>query len=86
MEGPDVRVGRGERLVEVALCLNVRLTSDDGERLLLNVPNEGACGAAGGWYYDDAEDPQMVLLCPSVCGDGVEGAIEIEFGCETVKV
>ncbi len=42
------------------------------------------CGARRGWYYDNPEDPRRVNLCPSVCG-ALDGAIDLEFGCETVK-
>ncbi len=55
------------------------------ERLLYNVDGEEDCGESGGWYFDNPRDPDMILICPGVCGDGVEGTIDIAFGCETVK-
>lgn len=67
--------------------VNVYLTPDGGEEsLVLYVENEASCTPDGGWYYDDPEDPRVVYLCPSVCGEGREGAVDIAFGCRTVKV
>jgi len=47
-----------------------------------------ACGTvADGWYYDNANDPQVIVLCPQTC-DEVQGfasaSIGIVFGCATV--
>ncbi|MBW2524327.1 MAG: hypothetical protein JRI23_09140 [Deltaproteobacteria bacterium] len=45
------------------------------------------CGnVTHGWYYDDANDPTTVVMCPQTCTwiQGREGAeISVEFGCET---
>lgn len=51
------------------------------------VADEAACGANGGWFYDNPADPAIITLCPSTCsavqGDGA-AKIEIEIGCSTV--
>ncbi|MND05283.1 hypothetical protein D3C83_259750 [compost metagenome] len=53
-----------------------------------NVANEAACGANGGWYYDNPADPVTIILCPDSCelaqasSDGSK--IEVVLGCETI--
>ena len=46
------------------------------------------CSGSGGWYYDNNESPTTIMLCPSTCVrlQGMEGALEIVFGCETEVV
>jgi hypothetical protein len=50
------------------------------------VENEAACGTAGGWYYDDNDNPGTITFCESTCnavqGD-VAAKIEIIVGCDT---
>lgn len=47
-----------------------------------NCPN-----VAGGWYYDDADHPTKILVCPQTCNiiqaDGT-GAMDIRLGCATI--
>ena len=48
-----------------------------------------ACGAEGGWYYDDPVNPTRVLVCPATCNtitNDLQGRIDILFGCGTVPV
>ena len=44
-------------------------------------------GVPDGWFYDDAEDPSEILLCPQTC-ESVQGlaqaSIAVIFGCATV--
>jgi len=50
------------------------------------VVDEAACGASGGWFYDDPANPAIITLCPSTCSavQGDEAAkIEIIVGCDT---
>ena len=50
---------------------------------------EGCADVPGAWYYDDADDPTEILMCPLTCDlFKVVGSssIEIRFGCETVQV
>jgi hypothetical protein len=56
-------------------------------KALVRVASAAACGAAGGWYYDDPNAPKRILLCPTTCGtvqaDG--GAkLDVQFGCASV--
>lgn len=42
-----------------------------------------------GWYYDNAQDPTQILLCPYTCDriDGDEtGTVEVVLGCATVPL
>ncbi len=54
------------------------------------VGSAGACGAAGGWYYDvdpKVSTPTKIELCPATCNNvkGQQNAsIDIEIGCKTV--
>ncbi len=53
-----------------------------------HVANQAACPANGnGWYYDDATNPQNILLCDSTCtevkGDA-KGEVDIVVGCKTI--
>jgi hypothetical protein len=57
---------------------------------LYKVANAAACGAAGGWYYDNDAAPSRVLLCPASCDfaqqqvTGAAAKISIHFGCKTL--
>lgn len=68
--------------------VNVRYTPGTGGDAtdIFYVGDAGACGAAGGWYYDDAEAPTEVLACPATCDviqvDG-RAQVDVLFGCET---
>lgn len=66
--------------------VNVYLTNPgEDPQLVLGVDDAAGCTAEGGWYYDDPEEPSAVYICSSLCGAGVEGSIEIAFGCDTIK-
>jgi hypothetical protein len=44
------------------------------------------CGADGGWYYDDPQDPSVIYLCEATCNmvqSDEEGAIKVVIGCAT---
>ena len=76
----------GEGAVINPAQVNVYLTDPGGEpELIINVDDADGCGPRGGWYYDDPSDPHAVYICSNLCGDGVEGSIDIAFGCDTVK-
>jgi hypothetical protein len=45
--------------------------------------------ASQGWYYDDAANPQQVLVCPQTCDllkSSTGARVDILFGCETIPV
>jgi hypothetical protein len=72
-------------------AVNVRLTDGTTEEILYRVDNAAACGADGGWYYDDPASPSKVLLCQGSCdraqtlvGPGKDGRIEVLFGCASI--
>jgi hypothetical protein len=71
------------------LLVNVEYTPGGGgaPQTIGKVDNEAACGAAGGWYYDDPANPQTILLCPASC-DTVkvdeEGTLKVVLGCQSV--
>jgi len=51
------------------------------------VESPSACGADGGWYYDNPEIPSQIELCPASCDtvqDDHDATVEIVLGCETV--
>lgn len=66
--------------------VNVYHTPVDGDpAIVYNVADAEACGTGAGWYWDDPVDPEAIYICPSLCGEEVEGSIDIAFGCETIK-
>lgn len=72
----------------------VNVSIDAGDTTILpKVPNEEACGAEGGWYYNDDANPTQVILCPVSCTNARdevrmhgEGAVNVLFGCDTVPI
>jgi hypothetical protein len=69
----------------------VNVTLDDpnnpgSEIVVGKVSGPGACGAAGGWYYDDEQNPSYIELCPATCDQVKDGGLEVsvEIGCETI--
>lgn len=69
----------------------VNVEFDDGEGGLLEigrVDEAAMCDAVGdGWYYDNPDDPGMIVVCPQTCTkiQGFETAsIAISFGCATI--
>ena len=64
--------------------VNVVFVAPDDSRTIIPQVTDGSACTGAGWYYDDPGAPTSVELCPSSCG-AVDGTVEIEFGCETVK-
>jgi hypothetical protein len=73
----------------VADEVNVMFYDQDSvEHLIPYVESPADCDLVEhGWYYDDPDDPTMIILCPQTC-DWVQGQedaeIQIAFGCETI--
>jgi hypothetical protein len=66
--------------------VNVVLVGEDGVRSTLpNVDNAAACAGGEGWYYNNPLAPTSVELCAAAC-IGASGSVELEFGCNTVKL
>jgi hypothetical protein len=71
--------------------VNVLHTPGGGaEQTILNVPGGAdACGSAGGWYYDDANGPTAIVMCPTTCDaiqNDADAKVVVQFGCETKVV
>jgi len=67
--------------------INVDLKSGGQTTRLFGVANEAACGGDGGRYYDDANKPTKILICPATCStfeSATETSISIALGCTTV--
>lgn len=81
----DVAAPAGELLEIDAGRVNVFFTPAGGSRTL--VPGRDAasdCGDGPGWYWPAQPATGRVELCPASCGL-IDGAVELEFGCLTVK-
>ncbi|MCA9614785.1 MAG: VWA domain-containing protein [Sandaracinus sp.] len=73
--------------------VNVVVRSGDDSRTLGKVADEAACGAFGGWYYDDDTNPTEVRLCPTSCTEvqtvlreSGSAGIDVQFGCDTLLI
>jgi len=70
--------------------INVVVSSMATRAVVGNVRDRAACGATGGWYYDDNRAPTRVTLCPATCDRTQQelaagsARIEVQFGCQTV--
>jgi hypothetical protein len=68
--------------------VNVEFQDDIGATLDIGYVESAAecANVMHGWYYDDADDPTQILLCPQTC-ETVQGLtmakIFIQFGCAT---
>jgi hypothetical protein len=55
--------------------------------LISRVTNAGACGAAGGWYYDNNTTPTKITLCPGSCttlNATNGGYVNVSIGCAKI--
>jgi hypothetical protein len=73
--------------------VNVVVRSGADSEVLGKVADESACGAFGGWYYDDDASPTEVRLCPASCEEVQEllresgsAGIDVQFGCDTLLI
>jgi hypothetical protein len=70
--------------------VNVALVDPNDKKntkTVLYVGSEPACDPVkGGWYYDDPDDPKMILLCPATCDEvQLSGwSVEVLLGCKTI--
>lgn len=71
--------------------VNVSITIDGGTpQSVPQADDETDCGSGDGWYYDDAANPTMIILCPTTC-QTIETAqenqqqvdVDVKFGCPT---
>jgi hypothetical protein len=69
--------------------VNVDYTPGNGgaKQTIGKVANKAACGANGGWFYDNDADPTQIIMCDSTCallsGDSM-GKVSIVLGCSTI--
>ena len=67
--------------------VNVQFTASGATpQIVFHVDTPAACGAQGGWHYDDNANPTRLLVCPSTCDQlqAQESAqLDVLFGCET---
>jgi hypothetical protein len=71
--------------------VNVLYTPSDmaASNPLVYVDSSANCGMApgAGWYYDDPNNPQKVVLCADACQTvtaSSTGRIDVVFGCKTI--
>lgn len=70
-------------------AVNVEFEDSDGNPFPVGrVDSEAECaGVSHGWYYDNPDDPNRIIVCPQTCDTirGFEaGKVAIKFGCETI--
>jgi hypothetical protein len=64
--------------------VNVVFTPKNGTpEIIYKVPTGGNCGSSGGWYFDNANEPEQIFVCPQSCSMFGGGTIEIVVGCES---
>jgi hypothetical protein len=71
--------------------VNVLYTPSDtaAPHPLVYVESAANCATApgAGWYYDDPNNPQQVVLCTDACQVAIAsstGRIDVVFGCKTI--
>jgi hypothetical protein len=69
--------------------INVRYDTELGFFGVLGVvPSVEDCeDVEQGWYYDDADEPRSILLCPQTCDAYEAGSmnnIQAVFGCDAI--
>jgi hypothetical protein len=71
--------------------VNVEITTMGAATRPGKVASMAACGASGGWYYDNERAPTRITLCPTTCETaqqavraGNSTAVRVVFGCQTI--
>jgi len=69
--------------------VNVRFTSGGKSDTFVNVGDASGCmyKPTNGWYYDDPNNPQKVILCGDTCTNvkaSDDGQVDVVFGCKTL--
>ncbi len=70
--------------------INVAIVGASTSIPLGNIRGAAACGATGGWYYDDEAAPRRVILCPASCERAQaevrsgSAEVQVQFGCQTI--
>ena len=67
--------------------VNITYTPGGGQpQTIPQVASAADCGAEGGWYYDDPQNPTTLHLCPATCEmvqADENGALKVVLGCAT---
>jgi hypothetical protein len=66
--------------------VNVDFTQGTSKTRLYKVADAAACGAGGGWYFDDPAMPTRIIVCPESCvliENATQSSVEIQLGCKT---
>ncbi len=69
--------------------VNVEHTPEGGATTTFpRAADEASCGTGAAWYYDDADDPAQILLCPAACDTVTSGPgrVDVRLGCETLLI
>lgn len=68
--------------------VNVTYRPEELDEKLPYAENLADCSDGAGWYYDNANAPTRIILCPASCeqakADGSTSNLEVSFGCKTV--
>jgi hypothetical protein len=68
--------------------VNVQFTPGGGQPSIIGqVAGAADCGNGGGWYYDDAANPEVILLCADTCSTAkadANGKVDVLLGCKTI--
>lgn len=59
---------------------------ETSETIYHTITEEGCNPVTGGWYYDDPDDPTMIILCPATCDyiNEQNRDVVILVGCTTI--
>jgi len=74
-----IPAGSDPRLVNVQTALGQGMTTS-----LFKVDSAAACGATGGWYYDNNATPTAIVLCPQTCDPlkaTANSGVQVVYGC-----
>lgn len=74
----------GEQYEVDYAAVSLRQITVGGDTALERVADAGECTAVGGWYYDNADAPTRILLCPSSC-EASSTALEVDMECVRIK-
>lgn len=79
----------GKPLDFSAVNIRVKVGASGAEQLISKVDGPSACGAAGGWYYDNNLTPTRITLCPATCSPMLATAgsrLTVLIGCRSVII
>jgi von Willebrand factor type A domain len=85
---PESDGGRTQDLARLAVVYTPSTGADAGRPLpVARVASPAACDpAAGGWFYDDPTNPQVIELCGATCVSVAydpAGEVDLLVGCQT---